>query len=152
MLDEFDRFSEFCRADLGAEPQASAVHLAKVDHLLQGPHWKTFADLVALVPIIDGLVQFAESASPAVSMRLDDQRDGDELTVSLNQAVKAEPGAEPIRMLKIEANAVRKCDPARESIAAALESANQELNDVFARLMPSEDLRARTFGGHRETK
>jgi uncharacterized protein (TIGR04255 family) len=148
MLAEYERFADFCRADLGALPQPSAVHLAKVDHLIQGTHWNSYSELVALVPVVGGLAQFAESDSPTVSLALEDQREGDELTVRLDQAVKAEQGREPTRMLKIEANAVRKCEPTSQSIGAALESANAELNDVFARLMPSEELRARAFGGH----
>ena len=144
MLEELDLFSAFCGRMLGASPVPAQVHLAKIDHLVEGKHWNVLPDLASAIPALGVLTQFAQTPMPALALRFDEIReDGAELSVHLDTALRALPGLKAARILKIEQIAARPMGHERD-LRSSFEAMNGELNDVFGRLLP-RPVRQRLF-------
>jgi hypothetical protein len=145
MLEELERFNDFCIRTLLARPAPAQAHLAKIDHLVEGQHWKDLPDLVATIPMLGTLAQFAETPMPALALRFEETRkDGAELSIQMDTALRALPGQrEATRIFKIEKNAARPVGSDAD-LRDVFVSMNAELNDVFGRLLP-RPVRQRLF-------
>jgi hypothetical protein len=93
MLKELERFEDFCARTLQAKPVPAQAHLAKIDHLVEGQHWKDLPDLVSTIPALGALTQFAQTSMPALALRFEETRDdGSELNVTMDTALRSTPG------------------------------------------------------------
>lgn len=145
LMKEFETFSLFCRERIGRAPAPLRIELAKVDHLLQGDHWKDFNDLGVLLPWLRVFARFTTSPDPAVGFRFAEDRDGGKLTVALDTAVGRKPDESTFRLIKLETRVVRVV---KEEIRSEFIKANDALNDVFFDMIPKEqrDARFKTRG------
>lgn len=144
LIGEFDRFSEFCQQTLGHRPQPAQATLAKIDHLVQGRHWKDLPDLVRVLPALGAVAQFASTSAPGLALRFVETReDGAELNIQIDTATRTGPDRSAVDILKIEGSAVLPLTPGRGLRPAFIEM-NDQLNRVFGRLLTRE-VRNRLF-------
>jgi uncharacterized protein (TIGR04255 family) len=144
LLDEFGLFSKFCLAEFGSEPKPTKIELAKVDHLVQGQHWKDFEDLTRLLPIVAAFRPLATTSSPIVGTRFNEERDGERLAVSIDTALGQRQDNSVFRLIKIETRTTRVV---REEFRTELTTANDVVNDVFFKIIPKEQRDARFNAG-----
>jgi uncharacterized protein (TIGR04255 family) len=141
-LEEFDRFCAFCRTHLRDAPQLTRIELAKVDHLVEGKHWRGLADLVKVVPTLESPLRAARTDHPTCALQLFEEGAGAATTLVLSLGAK--PPDAP-RTLAIETRTARTIS-GDLSLRDAFSAANAELNLLFFEklIAPSEWSR---FGG-----
>jgi hypothetical protein len=138
---EFGEFREFCEKEIGKRPIATRVDLAKIDLLVEGPHWKGLPDLAVAIPWLNPFSKFSTSGEPGIALRFSEDRKKGRLSVSLDIGLLEPDGADsPVRVVKIESRigGVEAAD-----CAASFAWCNDELNDVFAALIPEDQRRKR---------
>ncbi len=83
-LREFREFAQFATAALGQTPKPVRLELAKIDMLVSPRHWKNYADLQSVVPMLAKLPKVAED--PNVTLVLAGEREGFQLQFALTNA------------------------------------------------------------------
>lgn len=129
-LSEFERFAAFCETSLGRRPRPTGIELSKIDHLLQGKHWRDFADLAQVVPALAAMGPLFASEYPVVQVQSFDVRDGREVHISMNNAVIT-PGF--VRAMQIETRVV---SPVGAGAEPTFEALNEIANAMFNQLVP----------------
>ncbi len=132
---EHDAFAQFCNDELGTKLELQGIELAKIDHLERGRHWKDAADLAGLLPILSQALELADK-DPVVALRLATPRDDGSVDVAIDTILRvAQP---PVPVVKLEfRRSIRRVMPSSE-LAATFRRANDELNELFARLIPED--------------
>lgn len=142
----FERFSAFCRQTIGREPKPVGIELAKVDVVVKGRHWSDFADLCSLLPWLATFHGFSQSATPEFSVRFSERRGTGKLAVAMTLGAHPTPaGAANAPAVKLESKLTRSIGS--DAIVEAFASANSELNQVFATLVPDPERTKRFDGG-----
>jgi uncharacterized protein (TIGR04255 family) len=137
-LEMWSQFEAFILEILGATPSVGRVELAKVDVFLRDVHWKNFADLGMLMPVVGDFAKLTKSDDPELTLRLGEERATGSLLVSLNSAVytfdaRSSHGVQlDTRMTRPVAGA----SAARDTF----QQVNEELNDVFFTMINREEL------------
>lgn len=131
-LGEFEIFSTFCERNLGVRPAPVRCELSKIDHLLEGRHWRDARDLAELLPWLQSFVGFSTSAAPEVSVQFAEPREGGNLVVTLRSAVTT---ARKSRAVVVETRIARQLTPGAD-LADVFRAANAEVNRVFGHLIP----------------
>jgi hypothetical protein len=140
-LAEFERFQNFCDANLGKRPTPARVELAKVDCLVQGTHWKDLEDLSRMLPLVKPLASLARGTDPQLALRFWEAQTAGTLAVSFALAQRSEENG-PERVMNVETRMLAQATANPSQDFARL---NTELNRVFASLIPKEERDAR-FG------
>lgn len=134
-LREREAFEHFCAEELGVKPELHGIELAKIDHLERGRHWKDSRDLCGLLPMLRPAVELAES-DPAVAIRMSTPRDDGAMEVAIETM---HPPAQPAALVvRLESRRTIRRSIATGDLAAAFRGANEELNDLFLRLVPED--------------
>jgi hypothetical protein len=141
-IGEFERFAEFCRRDIGVQPNIRSVELAKVDLLVEGRHWSSFADLTQVLPWLKSYGSFSKVENPNFALRFEEQRATGLLTVALGTAT-ATGVPQGKRAVKIESRLTSSVTSIGE-LPQAFALINGELNEVFEDLIP-ESQRLKRF-------
>ncbi len=146
VLDEFERFSRFCSERLKTPLQVRRTELAKVDHLVAGVHWTGADDLRLLVPALVPVLNLAPEQDSAAAFNLAAKTALGQLHVSATMQKRVLPGGKPIDIVVIESRSTGERSSnvvMRDELAAR----NDQLNDVFDRLIPRAQRDARFGGG-----
>jgi uncharacterized protein (TIGR04255 family) len=143
LLQEYVRFSKFCQDTLGAGPVANRIELAKVDVFIegaeQGDAWRDLADLAVMLPWLGPFAAFHVSGSPVFALRFDEPRADGLLAVSMGLGTMEGPNATGKRAVKMETRITKPSTSDVGGIETAFRSGNEELNAVFARLIPKNE-------------
>jgi uncharacterized protein (TIGR04255 family) len=134
-LEEFKEFSSFCEREFARQPKAVRVELAKVDQFVESSHWDGFQDLARLVPWLRDFAAFSKSGDPGLSVRFGEQKSGGSLAVLMDLG-RLVPDARQPRILKLETRVSRSLVGPDDELREHFERMNEELNDVFASLVP----------------
>jgi len=140
LCSEFEQFSRFCQGEFGKVPVPTHLELSKIDHFFKGQHWTDFADLVTMIPSLHWLSGFATTPTPALGLRFGEATDAGGLTILLDSAF-ASGGAEPLNLIKLETRLVARTI---KGMRSDFERANQQVNEVFAAIVPQLE-RAKRF-------
>lgn len=143
-LNEYAKFSAFCKSSLSTSPTLRTLDLSKIDYLIKGTHWDDLADLVSLIPWLKSYAEFSKSGAPDFAVRFSEQRESGTLLLSIDSATTVMEGKNS-KIVKLESRMANV--PASEP-RAGFEHANQELNEVFAALIPEGQRNVR-FGNRR---
>jgi uncharacterized protein (TIGR04255 family) len=141
-LREFDQFARFCASEpaLKQTPKPLRFELAKIDLLVSPAHWKDYADLATVVPMLGKLPKITDE--PTVNLSLVGQRDGYQVQFGLTNVVLA---ADMSPALKIETRVTASASP---DPRATLASMNASANDVFFGTVSKNEFHR--FGGEIE--
>jgi uncharacterized protein (TIGR04255 family) len=129
VLEEFREFSEFCEAIGAGRPVPTRIELAKVDHLVEGRHWKGVQELAAMLPWLSPLLGMARSEAPGLNVQFMEPRESGVLAISFESAY-----LEATRLAKLESRVTKATAPDR--VRQSFIDADLELNEVFERLIP----------------
>jgi hypothetical protein len=141
-LREFHQFGEFCEADPAIKQTLKPVRfeLAKVDLLVSPAHWKDYADLTTVVPMLSQLPQIANE--PTVGLSLGGERDGFQVQFGLTNVVLAEDMSPAVKIeTRVTADASE--DPRRTMTAM-----NAVANQIFFSTLSESQFHR--FGGEIE--
>jgi uncharacterized protein (TIGR04255 family) len=130
-MDEYRAFGQFCARALGAAPVVTGIELAKIDVVREGVYWKDLTQVAEILPCLRDFIGFTASDKPSVLLRFTEPRAGG--VVQINVALGESKSA---RVLTLETRRSRETNA--EQVEAAFQEANQELNQVFAGLIPKE--------------
>lgn len=134
-LAEFESFSAFCERTLKVRPTPVRCEPTKIDHLIEGRHWKGLDDLSRMLPWLHTFVAFARSETPTMAVQFNEQRDGGNLLVSLRAPVSTTTGE---RVVALETRVIRDLG-AGTDLRSVFASANAETNAVFSQLISKEE-------------
>ncbi len=140
-LVELDAFQSFCATRLGHTVVVTETELAKVDHLRQGTHWGSRADLLALLPAFAPLAGLAGDEEALFGVHIVRPMEGGrQLLMSITMA-----GVAGVERVQLE---TRSEGPFAKgaSVEEAMRGHNEILNQIFARAVPAE-LRGALFRG-----
>lgn len=128
-IDEYEQFSEYCKENLGAEPNPMRVEVGKVDHIA----WHTVADWSQHMPVLSGLLSVVATDRPQTAFGVAGTVGETEVRVQITTATVAGRDAEE-SVVRLETTALH---PARAGdLAVALNEANRAANQVFNDLIP----------------
>jgi len=139
--EEFERFGEFCEREAGERPTIVTADLAKINLLVESIHWRTLGDISRLLPLVASYGSIMEAELPNFNVRLLD-KDNWSNTVTVMSGREVE--GEKRRLVRLEIRARR--DASGSSAIDALTRLNEDINGLFARLIPQSEMKAR-FGG-----
>jgi uncharacterized protein (TIGR04255 family) len=143
LMDEYSHFQEFVENRFQRRAVARYIELAKVDLLLEGRHWDGFEDLAKLVPWLHPTCDFSQSPDPAVVMRFSEPREKGRWSVSLDTGMTQQPGKPAVRLLKLETRISCSATGDTSSLREEFVRANDEINSVFASLIPEAERKSR---------
>lgn len=143
-MDELQQFTSLCEQHCKLRPIVRRIELAKVDCLMEQLHWKDLQDLASLLPWMASCASFSQSAEPGFTARFGERREAGMLTVALDLATLQTPNG-PGRGLKLESRVMRQVTTESSDIRSEFRIANDELNSVFAGLIPESE-RVKRFG------
>lgn len=132
-MHEHSAFERFCSAELGTRLELHGIELSKIDHLERGRHWKDSRDLGALMPMLGPALELADK-DPVVAVRLSTPREDGTVDIAIDTILRiAQP---PVPVLKVECRrTIRRVMPSA-ALEVTFKAANNELNELFARLIP----------------
>lgn len=134
-MEKHEAFERFCSDELGAKLELQGIELAKIDHLERGRHWKDSRDLSGLLPMLGPALELADK-DPVVAFRLATPRDDGSVDIAIDTIFRlAQP---PVPVVKLECRrSIRRAMPSAD-LTAAFKRANDDLNELFARLIPED--------------
>lgn len=133
MLREFETFGEFCERTVGARPVPVRCELAKIDHFVEGKHWRDLADLAKLLPWLETFAAFSTSDVPGLLVQFTEPREGGSIAVTLRTG---ESAGDARRVLLLDTRMVRATSP-DQHLSEVFTASNLEVNRVFERLVPA---------------
>lgn len=140
---ELKALSEYAREALGADAVAIGIELAKVNLLREGEHWNGFDDLADVVPTLAPIASRRQTDYPNFAIQFSEPRSAGETRVQLLSGREATERA--ARVLKMENRITAPLSDA-DDLGERFEAANEALNDLFAELIPRQQMISR-FGG-----
>jgi hypothetical protein len=144
-LEEFERFSTFCSEAFGLRPRVGGAEVAKVDLLVEGPHWRDTADLARLMPMIGTLHAHARAEDADLTARIAETRPEGDFVLTVHFGMQSIFGVMPARGLRLETRLHRAIPRDNPDLREQLASLNAGLNKAFFGLFEPKEL-AR-FGG-----
>lgn len=135
-LKEFETFRSFCLEDFEVAPEPFALEETKVNHFEEGKAWNGIDDLAQLLPWLGSFAAASESKRPAIAMRFREERRGGAVSI----AMEVRDG-----QAKLETQVVKPLDA---DLRSCFEAVNQDLNEVFVKLIPQAERMARFGGGN----
>ena len=147
-LDEYRRYAEFCRREFGVTLVPRGIELSKIDLLVSGQHWNGFRDLAEMLPWLRPFAAFSgenTAQGPIIAVRFVEPRAGGDLNVGIDPVVRPGTDAPTVRL----ETRIRRPVAAGDDLEQQFRHANDELNDVFEKLVPREQRDRRFQGGHR---
>ena len=139
--EEFERFGEFCQRETGERPTIVTADLAKINLLVESIHWSNLADISRMLPLLASYGSIMEAELPNFNVRVLD-KDNWSNTVTIVSG--REVDGEKRRLVRLEIRARR--DASGSNVIEALTSLNDDINGLFARLIPQSEMNVR-FGG-----
>jgi uncharacterized protein (TIGR04255 family) len=139
-LAEFQRFCGFVVGQTGLTPVPQRVELAKIDLLQRGIAWSDFDDLNSLMAVTGVFSNIRGLECPEVNLRFVEKSDEDITQVHVATLMQDETPTG----VRIEA---RRIASPKIDIPTAFRDANDVLNGIFFRLIPSA---AERFGRKEE--
>lgn len=136
-LREFEEFGRFCEKELGHTTRTTGLDLAKIDLLTRPTHWKDYADLARVLPMLKDLPQITEE--PTLHLSLVGRRGEFQVHFGITNAVLASdmsPG------VQIETRVTAGPSP---DTRLTLSSMNELANNVFFGTLDKSELHR--FGG-----
>ena len=135
-LAEERAFETFCASELGVKVELQGIELSKIDHFERGRHWKDPRDLAKLIPMIGEVLELAEQ-DPVLAVRLTTPRQDGTVEIAIDSLLRvAQP---PIPLVKVESRRTIRGQLKPESLEPTFKSANEEVNNLFARLIPEAE-------------
>jgi hypothetical protein len=113
--------------------------LAKVDLVVQGPHWADQDDLGKVLPLIADVRRFVSGEAELGLQIVEPRAGGGQMQVALSLSTETLHGGTFARAVKIETRALRPT-PAGADISATFEALNEDANQVFFGLINAGEL------------
>jgi len=132
-LREFGDFDAFCEATFGKRLTPKAIELAKIDVIREGTYWKELKEIAQLFPSLRDFLGFTKSTKPSFILRFNEVRSKGMVYIGV---ALGETKQEAVRVLTLDTRTARQLGSA--SLKQAFTEANEELNEVFAGLIPKE--------------
>ena len=123
------------------EVNLKRVEITKINHLVQGHHWHSTEDVVAMLPFLRGLYLLHQGPELNFNIKLSDNTRLPQHIVNMSTV---RMGGAPNIAIQIELSTRRACVNA-EDLERSFVNANEAINDRFFSVL-SEDQLAR-FGG-----
>jgi uncharacterized protein (TIGR04255 family) len=139
---ELSRLRAYCSAELGASIVPIAVELAKVDLIVEGPHWDSPEALGSVLPVIADIRRVARAPDVELGLNFIEPRPDGRIQVSLSLATETLFDGACARAVKIDTRGMRTLPSAAgdDVVEAAFAALNDDLNDVFFGLINEAEL------------
>jgi uncharacterized protein (TIGR04255 family) len=134
-LRELDRFRTYCKSELQSDIVPSTVELAKVDLIIEGPHWKDETDLGTLLPVIADVGRFANSPALELGMHAVVRRTDGVMRIDLSLSTETIVEGQLARAVKIDTRTSRAVTGGVEVVREAFVALNDDANAVFEGLI-----------------
>lgn len=135
-IEEFNRYSAFCKERFHEEPVPSKIELAKIDMLTSKEHWTDLEDLVRVLPLAGTFGHAGHHGTREFAVRFVEQDAPTDLIVSVN-SVTDRPG-HTFGAVRIETRAITPVTDG--SIEDAFRTANSIVNGAFFKLLSEAEL------------
>lgn len=140
-LTEFDAFTRFCLQTFATAPRPTRIELAKVDHFVEGEHWRGMDDVAVMVPALRPTFELLRSREPQMlGLQFGEQSEAGRVTASFGTLLRADKR----RAVSLETRVVAAASP--DQLRAAFVAANDELNELFGRIIPEQQRKRFTRG------
>lgn len=137
-LEELDQFSSFMKRNSEAGLSPTRVDVAKIDQLTSPKHWKSYADLQRIMPMLERMPDFG--GEPVVNLGLTGVREGFEIWTTLRNAVLAPDFSQAVQLDTRAQGSLAHDDDVR----GVLEHMNEVVNSIFFTCIPDAE---KIFGG-----
>lgn len=139
-LAEFGRFHHFCSDKMRNEPKLKSIEVTKVDQFVQGEHWTDAADLGALLPSGQPLVQ--QAGIDESMIRVEGRRKLVNGYISWLLELRSPEDGTSRRHVYMSSTVRRSIDESADMVQARslFFEANYELNRLFFSLIPESEL------------